>query len=113
MFSIRKHLNRSITIVLLLVLSVLLTGCAAAAEIDLQTLIGSAYNILFPVGLLISFGFILVAGYKFITSEGNPEKLSDAKEDLTAAIVGAIFILLSLAILRIMIKSFLGVVVLL
>ncbi|MDD3474843.1 MAG: hypothetical protein PHP08_03015 [Candidatus Dojkabacteria bacterium] len=42
---------------------------------------------------------LIIAGYKMITSRGNPDKLTDAKEMATNAIIGLVFILLSVAIL--------------
>jgi hypothetical protein len=42
---------------------------------------------------------LVVAGYKMISSQGNPEKLKDAKEMITNAIIGLVFILLSVSIL--------------
>jgi hypothetical protein len=42
---------------------------------------------------------LIVAGYKMISSRGNPDKLTDAKEMATNAIIGLVFILLSVAIL--------------
>ena len=42
---------------------------------------------------------LIIAGYKMISSQGNPDKLTDAKEMATNAIIGLVFILLSVAIL--------------
>ena len=43
-----------------------------------------------------------------MTSEGNPQKTTEGKEDLTAAVVGTLFIALSLVTLRIIISVVLG-----
>jgi len=43
-----------------------------------------------------------------MTSEGNPQMVQQGQEQLTAAILGIIFILLSAAILRVIISSILG-----
>jgi hypothetical protein len=59
--------------------------------------------------LFIGIAFIVKAGYTLMTSEGNPQKVKDGQEELTAAIIGTFFILLSVAILRVIIRSILGV----
>lgn len=60
---------------------------------------------LFGVLLGISGGvallLILYSGYRIMASRGDPEKLQGAKETLTSAIVGLLFIIFSLVILEI------------
>lgn len=59
--------------------------------------------------LLIILGFaggtaifrIIYAGYQMMTAAGNPEHLQEAKETLTAAIIGLLFIIFSVVILRV------------
>jgi len=49
----------------------------------------------------IAILLIIISGYKFMASQGKPEALQEAREQLTAAIVGLIFVILSFAILNI------------
>ncbi len=60
---------------------------------------------LFAVILGISGGIavvlIIISGYKLMVSQGNSEKLQGAREQFTAAIVGLLFIILSLVILQV------------
>jgi hypothetical protein len=60
---------------------------------------------LFGILLSISGGIALIliinAGYHIMVSEGNPEKLQSARETITAAIIGLVFIIFSLVILQI------------
>jgi hypothetical protein len=42
---------------------------------------------------------VIIAGYKMVSSQGNPDKLKEAKEMITNAIIGLVFILLSVSIL--------------
>lgn len=49
----------------------------------------------------IAFLLILVSGFQRITSAGNPEKLHEAKELMTAAISGLLLIIFSIFLLRI------------
>jgi len=44
--------------------------------------------------------FVIYAGFKFVTSKGDPEQVNNAKKTLTYAIIGLLFILLSFAILN-------------
>ena len=46
-----------------------------------------------------------------MVSQGNPQQTQDAQEQLTAAIVGIIFILLSVTILRIILGRVIGVTI--
>ncbi len=51
---------------------------------------------------------IIVAGYKLMTSQGDPEKIKNARDQLTAAIIGLLFIIFSLAILELITRDILG-----
>lgn len=44
---------------------------------------------------------IIISGYRLMTSQGNPEKLQAAKEELTAAIVGLLFVIFALLVLQV------------
>jgi hypothetical protein len=56
-------------------------------------------NIALPLAGVVTLVLLTAAGYKLITSQGNPDKLKDAKEMITNAIIGLVFILLSVSIL--------------
>jgi hypothetical protein len=43
---------------------------------------------------------IIRAGYRLITSQGNPEAIKDAREGLTSAVVGFLFLIFSFVILE-------------
>jgi len=62
-------------------------------------LVTSILNIALPLAGTAAVLLLVVAGYNMITSQGNPDKLRDAKEMITNAIIGLVFILLSVAIL--------------
>lgn len=68
---------------------------------DLGTLIGSIITgILFILGLVV-FVFILQGGFMYITSGGDAEKVSEAGKKITYAILGAVIIIASYALLRV------------
>jgi len=52
-----------------------------------------------PLAGTATLVILIVAGYKMTSSQGNPDKLKEAKEMITNAIIGLVFILLSVAIL--------------
>ena len=52
------------------------------------------------LGMLITVLFIIIGGFGVATSGGNPENLEKAKGQITAAITGLLFILLTAIILR-------------
>ena len=68
---------------------------------------GTIYDLLFPVGIAIGLFAIIAAGYSFMTSQGQPDKVKEAQEKLTSAIVGVLFIVLSVVILRVIIRTLL------
>lgn len=64
----------------------------------------SMISTLMKVGLSISGGIallmILSAGFMFSTSQGDPKKVGDAKELMTSAVIGLLFIIFSVTILQ-------------
>ncbi len=78
-----------------------------AYGIEIEEVAGTIYDILFPIGLAIGLFSIIIAGYAFMTSQGQPDKVKEAKEKLTAAVVGILFIVLSIVILRVIIRTLL------
>lgn len=77
--------------------------------LDIEQLLGTIFGVLYPVGIAIGVIFNVKAGYCYMTSEGEPQKLKDCSEQLTHAILGTLFILLSIVILRVIINTILGV----
>jgi hypothetical protein len=61
----------------------------------------SMFSFVLGIGGGIALILIIVAGYRYITSQANPEKVKAATEQLTAAIVGLLFIILSFVLLQI------------
>ncbi len=76
--------------------------------LSFERVISTIFAFLYPTGLVIGLFFNAKAGYCLMTSEGDPHKLKDCKEELTHAVLGTLFILLSIAILRVIINTILG-----
>lgn len=72
---------------------------------DLQEIIQIIYKIVFPGTILLGMFFIIKAGYTLMTSQGEPRKAQDGREQLTSAIMGLIFVLMSVVILRMIYSS--------
>jgi len=70
--------------------------------------LGLANRILVPLAIIMGFFFIGKAGYTLMTSQGAPDAVNKGKEDLTSAIMGLLFVVLSAIILRVVIISLLG-----
>ncbi len=68
---------------------------------DPSGFVTSLFGILLSISGGIAVLLIMFSGYRIVTSQGDPEKLQGGKEQLTAAIVGLLFIIFSLVILQI------------
>lgn len=64
-------------------------------------LVRSLFGLILSISGGIALLLIIISGYKVLASQGNPEALKGAREQLTAAIVGLLFIILSLVILQV------------
>lgn len=58
-------------------------------------------NILLTIVGLVAVLFIVIGGYKYVTSNGDPEQIESAKGTIMNALIGVAVVLLALAIVRI------------
>lgn len=63
--------------------------------------VNSIMSILLSLSGGVAIFLIIAAGYQMTTSQGNPEKVKEAKERLVSAIIGLVFIIFSVSILQI------------
>ncbi|MBI2356726.1 hypothetical protein HYV12_01605 [Candidatus Dojkabacteria bacterium] len=75
---------------------------------DIPSLVNALVQLSIPVGVLSAIGLFAYAGYNMITSQGDPEKLQEAREVVTNAVIGFALIALSVAIL-LLIKNTLNI----
>lgn len=68
---------------------------------DVASLVGDVLRVLIGISGGVAVLLVIAAGYQLITSQGNPEKVKEARERLTSAIVGLLFIFFSVTILQI------------
>ena len=76
--------------------------------------VGSFYNVvcvatqwLMVFGLIIGVAFVIYGGVRYITSGGDDTKSKDAKKTILTALIGVVFLVLAVALVRI-IASFFG-----
>lgn len=68
---------------------------------DLGNLMSNIIQIMISVGGILCIIFIIVGGFKFVTSGGDEKKLASAKGTLTYAIVGLIVIILAFVMIQV------------
>lgn len=76
-----------------------------SANTELTELFSIINGIMLPIVIIVGMFIIILAGYKILTSQGNPQELQTGKENLTSAIIGLIFVLMAVSILRVIIKA--------
>ena len=70
----------------------------------IKAIMGVILSIAGGIALLL----IIISGYRMIVSQGNPENIKNARDQLTAAIVGLLFVIFSLVILQVIGYNILG-----
>ena len=83
------------------------SGTASLSNLDplrnaggLQGLITNIFNIAYGAAGVIAVAYLIVGGYQYITSQGNPDATAVAKSTIINAIIGLIVILASYLIIR-------------
>lgn len=67
--------------------------------IDIPGLLMTILTVMWPVVVTVVVIFFVLAGFKFLTAQGNPEELKIARRFLIWGVVGVIVIILSFSIL--------------
>ena len=66
-----------------------------------QGFVRSIFSLVLGLAGGIALILIILSGYRFMASQGNPEALTNARQQLISAIVGLLFIIFSFVILQI------------
>ncbi len=74
----------------------------------IYTLIINIINVLLGIGAFIAFAMILYGGFIYLTSYGDENKTTTAKNTLTWSIVGIIVIMLAVVIVNFVTVTLLG-----
>ena len=75
---------------------------------ELEGLFGNLVSAIIGLGGIVLFIMLVIGGYSFITSKGQPPKIEAARKIITHAILGIIIIALSYLFLKV-ISTFTGV----
>jgi hypothetical protein len=75
---------------------------------NLPELVRSLFRAVLSISGVLAVILIIISGYRLMTSQGNPEQVQNAREQLTAAIVGLAFVIFSLVILQFIGVNLLG-----
>lgn len=62
---------------------------------EIKNVIDRITGVLKALGVLIAVFFVILGGYKFMTSGGSSEKVEEAKKDIMWALVGVVIIVLA------------------
>ena len=68
---------------------------------DPKDFVTNIYSLVLGLAGGIALILILISGYRFIASHGNPEALQGARDQLISAIIGLLFIIFSFVILQV------------
>lgn len=77
------------------------TGLGRAIGVSPERLIRDIFAVLLSISGGIALLLIIRASYMLMVSRGDPEKVAEAREILTSAIVGLLFIIFSVVILQV------------
>ena len=72
---------------------------------SLEGLVKTLLNVLIVLAAPIVVFFIILAGFKYVTAQGDPGKLEDAKRALVYAIIGGVIIVGATAIFEIIVNT--------
>ena len=73
-------------------------GAADGKPIDVRVVVGRLIRIFLEFLGIVFLVLIIVAGFKWMTSQGNEETVKNAKSQLQAAAIGLIIILISYSV---------------
>ena len=76
------------------------TGLGIEITADPQNFAQRLFGITLSISGGIALILIIISGYQLMVSGGNPDKVKGARERLTSAIVGLVFIIFSIVILQ-------------
>ncbi len=108
-----SNLSRySIQITFLVLLGLSFTSSVYALQLDypdwlpletdmsLKDLVGALFNMFLVIAGAAAFIMIVVGGFRYLTSMGNPSKMGDAKSQVFNALIGLVLLLASFLILN-------------
>lgn len=61
----------------------------------IDTIVDNVMKLIFPIAGIVCVVFIIIGGYTWIASAGDPAKVQQAQGTLTWAIIGLVFVLIA------------------
>jgi heme/copper-type cytochrome/quinol oxidase subunit 2 len=80
-------------------------GPAASTANSVGDLIVFIINIALGIVGLIAVLFLIIGGFRYVTSAGNEEAAGQAKKMITNAIIGIVIIILAFVIVRVVVNA--------
>lgn len=83
-------------------------GCHAIGDEDtnsLNDLIATIINVLSVLVGVLAVVMIIIGGFRYVTSGGNSEKVTGAKNTILYALIGLVIVALAQAIVRFVLKN--------
>ena len=77
-------------------------------EYDMIATVGSVLNVVFGLIGIIAVIFVVIGGFKYSTSQGDPGKVSQAKNTIMYAIIGLLVTIFAFAITQFAMNAFTG-----
>lgn len=77
----------------------LLAGPGPAPLSFLNVIFGSIIRLAIPAAALVFFAMMIVAGFRFLLSGGDPKAIASSRDTLTYAVIGAILMVAAILIL--------------
>lgn len=72
-----------------------------------QNTLGKFLTILFVTLAAVAILFVVIGGFRYITSQGNPEQVGKAKNTILYAIVGLIVCIIAQAVVSLVVGTYL------
>ncbi|PIR96863.1 MAG: hypothetical protein COT91_04340 [Candidatus Doudnabacteria bacterium CG10_big_fil_rev_8_21_14_0_10_41_10] len=83
----------------------LATGLFGCAEKTIGCVVSAVIKALLALAFISALLFMVISGFRYVTSAGNDEAVTSAKQNLIWAVVGLVVILLAWVILSVIVKS--------
>jgi len=82
-------------------------GMEGACDLDALINLGeNIVNTLIAIGFMITVLFVVIGAFRIIVSQGSPERITQARANISSAIIGLIIVLVSWVVLNTAINFF-------
>jgi hypothetical protein len=75
---------------------------------DIWLIMLAIAEILLRVAVIVAIAFVLIGGFKYITSQGNPDKTSQAKKTVVDGLIGVVIAIVATAVISFIASRFQG-----